>query len=150
MRTKKKIGYEASRKIRSGKRFSSLDNVLTFRELELLIESKISSVDSVGKKTADRGINLEQRLVRIFNSEDNVKRWNKKQDSSIVGDNYDWFLLSLKSFGVNPSENINSMLATKHIPKLPSGGTAKTDVYLQIRTNEQSYQIMISCQKFTR
>lgn len=141
----KKLGYDASKKIRTGKRFSSLDDVLTFRELELLIESKISSLDSVGKRNADRGISLEQRLARIFNNENNKKCWNHNSDNSIVGDNYDWFYMLLKSFGINESEKVLHIEATNKLPKLPSRGTPKTDVYIEIETDIQKYDIKVSC-----
>lgn len=153
----------ASKNIRSGKRYSPLTNILYYNELISLIKSKSQSIleeinlkDSVRvvtpSKYAKNGFNLEKTIAKVLNNKEIKKLWNTK--STIIKElnqEYSWFFNIMITFGIDPeSEQIQEINATTEIPKLPSGGSPKTDVAATVQTNKDTYKINISCKNTTR
>lgn len=134
-----------SNKIRNGLLFSPVNDLLTFRQLEYIIQAKSNYKNNVGQVSAKKGIDFEEKINSILNNENNKKKWNDHRDNTIIGDSFDWFFYMLKSVGISTKEKIKDIKATTKIEKLPSGGQPKTDVACIINTNIKTYELYISC-----
>jgi hypothetical protein len=122
--------------ISEGKIFSSIDNVISLSELDLYIENRALSNNSLGSKKAILGINLEEKITKILNSEKNKNKWNN-EDSLEVGYQYPYFEKLMLLFGFKKGDKIQFIEANNNIPPLPSGGKPKTDVIVKIKLLNQ-------------
>lgn len=125
--------------------YSSLDGVLSFDAMYSLIEKKAVDLLSSGQAHAKLGLNFEKKLVDALNNHQNLDKW--KNDSEIaVGYLYSLYLAILKKLNLKKDEVI-ALKATSQIPKLPSGGTPKTDVHLSVWTNNDNKNFTFSCKR---
>lgn len=110
--------------------YSALDGVVTFENVYRMIEHKATGLMEVGKAHAKLGLHFEEKLVDSLNNCQNLDKW-KNLSSTSVGYLYALFSDVMYALGVQPTEVIY-VSATSDIPKLPSGGSPKTDVLLEI------------------
>lgn len=121
------------------KRFDTLDGIITLTELRKLIEQKKSEGMNPGAASNFQGKNFEDEIATILEAKANIDYWNG--DDLATGNSYDIFEKILVKFGLNRHKHhIESIEAKtgKEIPKLPSGGTAKTDILVELTTCSDS------------
>lgn len=111
--------------------YSALDGVLSFESVYRMIEHKATSLMESGKAHAKLGLNFEEKLVDSLNNSQNLDKW-KNPSSNAVGYLYTLFVDVMSTLQVKPTE-VTYVSATSDIPKLPSGGSPKTDVLLEIK-----------------
>lgn len=115
-----------------GKRiYSALDGVLPFESVYRMIEHKATGLMESGKAHAKLGLHFEEKLVDAMNNSQNLDKW-KNSSTTSVGYLYALFADVMRTLGVQPAE-VTYVTATSDIPKLPSGGSPKTDVLLEVR-----------------
>lgn len=115
-----------------GKRiYSALDGVIPFESIYRMIEHKAAGLMESGKAHAKLGLHFEEKLVDSLNNAQNFDKW-KNVSSTSVGYLYALFSDVMRTLRVQPTE-VAFVSATSDIPKLPSGGSPKTDVLLEVR-----------------
>lgn len=135
------------KKITSGIIYSAIDHVISLSELNRMIESKYLGNKNLGKQKALEGDNLEKLLVEILNNSNNFIKWNENI-SYEAGFYYPYFHKILDGVGIPGGTIIKSIDATRNIPKLPSGGKPKTDVFLTIKLMDNSiWTYTFSCKR---
>lgn len=121
-----------------------LDGALTSTSLYNLIESMYMKNQIHGVREAVSGINFENRLAEILSYKDNLSVW--RGDNLAIGMEY-WIYRKLLTKW-NCPHDIISVNATTKVPKLPSGGSPKTDVIAIIKyANGEEKHFTISCKK---
>lgn len=125
---------------------SEIDEVISFRELVDEIEHKGSNTKNKGRALSNRGNNFEIDMVNSLNYQDNWKVWNDST-SYKTGFYYDLFEEILSGVGIHRDDIILNVNATRKIPKLPSGGNPKTDIYFHVETSKTEKDFTISCKK---
>lgn len=118
-------------KIVNKKIYSALDGVLPFENVYRMIEHKATDLMESGKAHAKLGLNFEEKMVDSLNNSQNLDKW-KNLSSTSVGYLYELFVDVMRALRVKPIE-VTNVSATSDIPKLPSGGSPKTDVLVEIR-----------------
>lgn len=118
-------------KIVDKKIYSALDGVLPFEKMYRMIEHKATDLMESGKAHAKLGLHFEEKLVDSLNNSQNLDKW-KNLSSTSVGYLYELFVDVMRALRVKPTE-VTNVSATSDIPKLPSGGSPKTDVLVEIR-----------------
>ncbi len=118
-------------KIVQHKIYSALDGVVPFETMYRMIEHKGASLLESGQAKAKLGLHFEEKLVDSLNSHQNLEKW-KGVSSTSVGYLYSLFIDVMNALRIS-SEQVASIFATSDIPKLPSGGSPKTDVLVQIK-----------------
>lgn len=136
-----------NRKIMDNKIFSSIDCVISLDELSRMLEKKYIENMVVGKQKAYQGNNFEEILVEILNNTKNIEKWNNSLETE-TGLNYPYFNKTLKSIGLESSDKISSINATRKIPLLPSRGKPKTDILLNINFRDGRFKTYtFSCKR---
>ena len=134
------------KKISEHTTYSAVDGVVSQGEIYALIEQHaLSLLGNKGHALAKRGTNFESWIVEILNNTENLLKW-KNNDSIKTGFMYDVFLLLVDNMGLIKSQVV-SITATNTIPKLPSGGKAKTDILVTVDTFDGEYKYTFSCKK---
>lgn len=121
-------------KISQGKIYSALDGVLSFETMYRLIEHKATGLLGGGQAKALLGLHFEDKLVDAMNSNQNLEKW-KGLSSTSVGYLYTLFADVMRALKVS-ADKVDYIYATSDIPKLPSGGSPKTDVLIEISMND--------------
>jgi hypothetical protein len=136
-----------NRKIFNHKMFTSLDGVISFADLYLLIESKWLEYANVGKRKALQGTAFEKWLVDILTHPANIENWNNGINKDL-GFNYPYFEKILEKFGFDSSiHKFKNVDATDNIPNLPPspgktrGGKPKTDILVKIELDREPGKI---------
>lgn len=133
-------------KISEHKFYSALDGVVSQGEIYALIEQHaLSLLGSKGKALAKRGTNFENWISEILSNTENLLKW-KNDDLIKTGFMYDVFLLLVDNMGLIKSQVV-SISATNNIPKLPTGGKAKTDILVTVDTFDGEFKYTFSCKK---
>ena len=133
-------------KIVQHKIYSALDGVVPFETMYRMIEHKGASLLESGQAKAKLGLHFEEKLVDSLNSHQNLEKW-KGLSSTSVGYLYSLFVDVMSALRVSP-ERVTSIVATSDIPKLPSGGSPKTDVLVTIKNRDGSTQdYTFSCKR---
>lgn len=117
-------------KITSQRIYSALDGVVPFEQMYRMIEHKATSLLDGGRARALLGLHFEEKLVDALNSDQNLEKWKGKSITS-VGYLYSLFVDVMQALKIR-SERVDYIYATSSIPKLPSGGSPKTDVHVEI------------------
>ena len=128
-----KIAY--SNKIHSNTYVSFIDDVFTFSQLRNKIIEHASENLTQGVSANILGNNAEETIAQLLNDHNNWLLWNdyKKNNKLVKSATFRWFknILSCIDFD-NKKQTIQSISATKDIPKLSNGGYPKTDVSFTI------------------
>jgi len=132
-------------KIIEGRIFSALDGVITQEEAYRRVELKAHSLLDSGRSQALRGLHFEHKVVDALNNTQNLERW-KNTSNTAVGYLYSLFSDIMSKLGINKNE-VLQVWATSDIPRLPSGGMPKTDVYLEIDTITGKQRYCFSCKR---
>ena len=123
-------------KIANRKIYSALDGVLPFEKMYRLIEHKATSLLDGGQAKALLGLHFEEKLVDAMNNNQNMEKW-KGQSNTSVGYLYSLFADVMKALRVS-ADKVDYVYATSDIPKLPSGGSPKTDVLVELNMSDGS------------
>lgn len=146
MDDKEKATAEAyNENIQKKKIFSAIDGVVPFATAYNMIEKKATEMMSSGVAHAKLGLHFEQKLVDALNNQQNFEKW-KNNDETAVGYLYELYVDVMKKLRIKKEEVI-CFVATSDIPKLPSGGTPKTDVLLEVRKEESTDYYTFSCKR---
>lgn len=145
--TEKKIAESYDRKIKEGRIYSAIDGVISFQNVYRTIEHKAAETMSFGQAKAKLGLHFEDKLVDSLNNSQNFELWKNKSKIA-VGYLYPLFSDVMNVINLLP-DNVISLSATADIPKLPSGGTPKTDVLLEVKTNQGREMFTFSCKRST-
>ena len=121
-----------------------LDGALTPSSLFNKIEAMYLASQQYGVRDAMAGLYFEDRIANILSDPENLKVW--QGDASAIGLEYQTYTLLLTKW--NCPHDIKAVRATTDIPKLPSGGSPKTDVLAIITYADGSeHHFTISCKK---
>lgn len=132
-------------KIIHRKIYSALDGVIPFESVYQMIEHKATSLMGSGQAHAKLGLHFEEKLVDALNSKQNFNKWKNNEDAE-VGYLYSLYCDVMQALCISPEEVI-SIYATDDIPKLPSGGSPKTDVLVKIESNSGEKVFTFSCKR---
>ncbi len=136
------------RKIQEKRIFSALDGVVPFEKAYQMIEHKGAELLGSGTGQARLGLHFEEKIVDAMNNEDNLKRW-KGEAPTATGYLYELFLVVMNALGLSPSKVVN-VKATSKIPKLPNGGSPKTDVLMEVECyGDSKEKYTFSCKRST-
>lgn len=141
----KKAAESYNRKIQENRIYSALDGVYTFSKMYQTIEHKAASMMEFGRAKAKLGLSFENKLVECLNNPQNFERW-RNNTSLNVGYLYTLYCDVMNKFCISPKDVI-SVHASSNIPKLPSGGSPKTDVIAVIETSSGESDFTISCKR---
>ncbi len=134
------------KKLEEGKQYSAVDGVVSQSEMYSIVEKyALEMLGNKGKALAKRGNNFESWITEILNSTENFLKW-KNNDSIKTGFVYDVFLKLVENMDLKKQEVVG-INATNDIPKLPTGGKAKTDILVTVDTFEGEYTFTYSCKK---
>jgi hypothetical protein len=125
--------------------YSALDGVLPFATMYSLIEKKAADLLSGGQAHAKLGLHFEKKLVDALNNDQNFDKW-KSGSETAVGYLYSLYMDVLTKLQIK-KEDVISFNATSDIPKLPSGGSPKTDVLLEVQTLNGIKDFTFSCKR---
>lgn len=125
--------------------YSALDGVLPFATMYSLIEKRAAELLSSGKAHAKLGLHFEKKLVDALNNDQNFDKW-KNGSETAVGYLYSLYMDVITKLQIKKDEVI-ALKATSDIPKLPSGGTPKTDVFLEVQTVDGNMDYTFSCKR---
>lgn len=118
-------GTSTRDKIREGKVFSAIDDIMTLQEFyDNAIKNYLQTLEK-GSHHDLQGRKLEDLFSSILSDKNNIGRYNGS--TTDTGFMYDVFSLVLNKLAI-PSGKVKSITTTTDIPKLPSGGNPKTDV----------------------
>lgn len=141
---KNATNYQA--KLEEGTQYSAVDAVVSQSEMYSRVEKyALGLLGSKGKALAKRGTNFENWIAEILNNTENFLKW-KNNDSIKTGFVYDMFIKLIENMDLKRSQVVG-INATNDIPKLPSGGKAKTDVLVTVDTFDGEYTFTYSCKK---
>lgn len=141
------IAENYNRKIKDGQILSAIDGVLSFQDAYREVEHKATALMDPGQAKAKLGLHFEEKLVDALNSEQNLLLW-KKKSSTATGYLYRLFADVMNAIRVSPEE-VMTLKATSKIPKLPSGGSPKTDVFLEVDMFSGKRTYTFSCKRST-
>lgn len=128
--------------------YSAIDGVIPFSSMYNLIEKNAAALMKSGVAHAKLGLHFEKKVADALNNKQNFEKW-KNNTSTSVGYLYSLFVDITEKLGLD-SKDVISLNATTDIPKLPSGGTPKTDVMLQVETRIGSKIYTFSCKRSNR
>ena len=119
-----------------------LDDALTSSSLYDIIESMFMKSLAHGVREASAGLNFEDRITDILSNKENLQTW--QGDDLVIGLEYPIFKRLLTKWDC--PHDITDITATTDIPKLPSGGSPKTDVLAIITyADGTEHHYTISC-----
>ncbi len=128
------IAQNYNDKIEHHRIFSALDGVVPLGTIYRMIEYKAAGLLEAGQAKAKLGLHFEEKLVDSLNNQQNLEKW-KGSSSTAVGYLYSLFEDVMKALGIKRQELI-LVSATSDIPKLPSGGSPKTDVLVELSMSD--------------
>lgn len=135
-------------KIIGHKIYSALDGVVSFETMYQMIEHKGASLLGNGQAKARLGLHFEEKLVDALNNSQNLDKWRGKSSTS-VGYLYSLYVDVMRALRIE-AEQVSYVSATSDIPKLPSGGSPKTDVLVEIKMADGTMQdFTFSCKRST-
>lgn len=114
--------------------YSALDGVVSFETIYRMIEHKAASLMESGQARARLGLHFEEKLVDALNNQQNLEKWKNKTSTS-VGYLYALFADVMSALRAR-AEEVDYIYATSDIPKLPSGGSPKTDVLVELKLSD--------------
>ena len=133
-------------KLEENKSYTAVDGVVSQSEVYSLVERyALSLLGSKGKALAARGNNFESWITEILNSTDNFLKW-KNDDTIKTGYVYNVFLQLVESMDLKKTQAVG-IKVTCDIPRLPTGGKAKTDILVTVDTYEGEFTFTFSCKK---
>lgn len=133
-------------KIEDGKQYTAVDGVVSQSEMYSIVERyALELLGNKGKALAKRGNNFESWVTEILNSTENFLKW-KNDDSIKTGYVYDIYMRLVENMALK-KKDVVSINATNDIPKLPTGGKAKTDILVTVDTFDGEYTFTYSCKK---
>ncbi len=133
-------------KIEDGKQYTAVDGVVSQSEMYSIVERyALELLGNKGKALAKRGNNFESWVTEILNSTENFLKW-KNDDSIKTGYVYDIYMRLVENMALK-KKDVVSINATNDIPKLPTGGKAKTDILVTVDTFDSEYTFTYSCKK---
>ena len=133
-------------KLEEGIQYSAVDAVVSQSEMYSRVEKyALELMGNKGKAWAKRGNNFESWITEILNNSDNFLKW-KNNDTIKTGFVYDIFIKFIENMSLTKSQVVG-ISATNDIPKLSSGGKAKTDVLVTVDTFDGEYTFTYSCKK---
>lgn len=141
----KAVAENYNNNIKEKKIYSSIDGVLPFETAYSMIERKATELMPSGTAHAKLGLHFEQKVVDSLNNGQNFDKW-KHNSATSVGYLYSLYVDLMNKLQLKSNEVI-SMKATSDIPKLPSGGTPKTDVLLEVETDSRKDIYTFSCKR---
>lgn len=127
--------------------FSAIDDVISQNEFYKMVEEKNLRDKKTGQKKAFQGINFEEQIVLILNSDSNFSKWANNNNFE-TGLFYPYYKQILDKLDITNPNGIREIKATRDIDKLPSGGNPKTDVILKVTYNNGKESIYtFSCKR---
>lgn len=126
-------------KMRSGSMYSAIDDILTIDEFYEAEIAKYGERLKSGVRHDLEGRKFEELFCSILGSRENLNRFNGV--GTDIGYLYETFHKVMRALGFDPGE-IDSIFATTDIPKLPSGGSPKTDVAAKINLQGGGQQLV--------
>ncbi|MDE7254404.1 MAG: MspI family type II restriction endonuclease [Acetatifactor sp.] len=133
-------------KLEEGIQYSAVDGVVSQSEMYSIVERyALELLGSKGKALAKRGNNFESWVTEILNSTENFLKW-KNNDPIKTGFVYDIFIRLVENMDLK-KQDVVSINATNDVPRLPSGGKAKTDILVTVDTFDGEYTFTYSCKK---
>lgn len=133
-------------KLEEGTQYSAVDGVVSQSEMYSIVERyALELLGNKGKALAKRGNNFESWVTEILNSTENFLKW-KNNDSIKTGFVYDIFIRLVENMDLK-KQDVVGINATNDIPRLPSGGKAKTDILVTVDTFDGEYTFTYSCKK---
>lgn len=120
--------------------FDTLDAIITQTGFRKLMESRKISAMSKGAASDFQGNNFEKEMADILQEKTNIDHWNGIPLTT--GNSYHIFKKILEKFGLSEHHTIIESIHTKtgnDVPRLPSGGKAKTDIIVYITTSSESH-----------
>lgn len=125
--------------------YSAIDGVFPLATACGIIEQKAAELLPNGKAHAKLGLSFEARLECILNDKQNFEKW-KYKTATLTGYFYPFYIDIMKILRLD-SRDIIGLNATSNIPKLPSGGSPKTDVLLYVKTIKGIENYTFSCKR---
>ena len=125
-----KINTEESDK----REFCPLYALLSQESFSNMLEEYALQTLGRGKQKDSKGKNFEKRIATIMTNPHNLEKW-KNKDSVIDGYHYTTFEKIVNIIGIDRTTT-TEIDATTDIPKLPSGGSPKTDVLIKVFFND--------------
>lgn len=133
-------------KLQEGTQYSAVDGVVSQSEMYSIVERyALELLGSKGKALARRGNNFESWVTEILNSTENFLKW-KNNDSIKTGFVYDVYIKLIENMDLK-KQDVVGINATNDVPRLPSGGKAKTDILVTVDTFDGEYTFTYSCKK---
>ncbi len=133
-------------KIKDHRIYSALDGVVPFETMYRMIEHKGASLLGGGQARAKLGLHFEEKLVDALNNRQNLDKWKGRSTTS-VGYLYSLFVDVMNSLKAE-SDYVDYIYATSDIPKLPSGGSPKTDVLVEMNMSDGTkLEYTFSCKR---
>ena len=133
-------------KLREGTQYSAIDGVVSQSEMYSIVEQyALELLGNKGKALAKRGNNFESWVTEILNSTENFIKW-KNNDSIKTGFVYDTYIKLVENMDLK-KKDVVGINATCDVPRLPSGGKAKTDILVTVDTFTGEYTFTYSCKK---
>lgn len=133
-------------KLEEGTQYSAVDGVVSQSEMYSIVERyALELLGNKGKALAKRGNNFESWVTEILNSTENFLKW-KNNDSIKTGFVYDIFIRLVENMDLK-KQDVVGINATNDVPRLPSGGKAKTDILVTVDTFDGEYTFTYSCKK---
>lgn len=117
-------------KMRNGEMFTAIDDILTVDEFYEREIARYGQRLNSGVRHDLEGRKFEELFCSILSSQENLNRFNGVGND--IGFLYEIFYKTMRAIEVEP-EDVSSINATTSIPKLPSGGSPKTDVAAKIQ-----------------
>lgn len=141
----KKTAESYDRKIQEKRIYSALDGIVQFGQAYQMIEQKGAELMGHFAGKAKLGLHFEEKVVDALNNKDNLEIW-KNGNTTKTGYLYELFCKIINATGIR-ADYLVSVKATSNIPKLPSGGSPKTDVYMEVETLDGKMSFTFSCKK---
>lgn len=136
-------------KVKQGKSFSPTHNLLTLSEFYEFLENHKASVEAEMEEIKDiedfaqikdgsyygkAGNALEKEVVNILNNKEYLEQYKHDKSEEVL---FNCVLDILCSSGINKDE-IEVIKSTNTVEKLAGGGNAKTDVIINIKTEQKT------------
>ena len=145
----KKIAVAKNNKIQNRIEYSTLEGIISQDRVFNLIEDYALRNKTPGQIRDIKGNNFEKRLAATLSNPWNLEKW-KTNEATLEGMHYGVFCSLLNTFELNPATvvNISATSNKTEIGLLPSGGPAKTDVYVEVDLdNGETLYYTISCKR---
>lgn len=134
----------------AGQIYCNLDYIVSTDELFTLIQEHALNGLSSGSIKGRRGNNFEKFVSAVLSSKNNLAKLNET-NSLAIGNSFDMFEMVIKKIQGEESielTQISKIVATTEVPRLPSGGKPKADVFATIYLKDNIYkEISISCKQ---